>query len=285
MFPQLSSTARAVTYYLLALGMCVLLSLVIANGSAAAVAVMVTPTVSVVVMQLVVTRDGWHRAGWSSLGFGRLRRLGRGVWAAAIVLPLAVLLVSESAVRLTGLTSWHLPSTSDGADLAISLLILPFFCVFEEIGWRGYLTPLLTRGDRRLPHLLTGLLHGIWHLPIVFLATGAYLTVGDRWVIVPVFLGVLTCSGPVYAWVRLASGSIYPAVVLHAAFNWGLGVIDVVVVTRHPAAVAALGREAGIATLVVLAAVAVWSSTWSLPAGPAARAAAAAEPERVLSLR
>jgi membrane protease YdiL (CAAX protease family) len=261
MFPDLSSTARAVTYYLLALGLCAALALLIPDGQAASVLAMLTPTMSVLLMQLVVTRDGWHRGGWTSLG---LSRLGRNLWPVAVALPLGVLVLSESAVLLTGLTSWHLPSVLDATDLMVEVPVTLVFVLFEEIGWRGYLSPLLAGTNRRPPHLITGLLHGIWHLPIVFLAGNAYLTEGNRWIIVPVFLAVLTCTGPIYGWTRQVSGSIYPAVILHATFDAGLSLIAVTVTTAHPDAVATLGREAGILTLVVVAAAAAWVSTWPL---------------------
>jgi uncharacterized protein len=257
-FPQLSSTARAVTYYLLALGMCAGLALVMPNGHAASVFAKLTPVLAVVIMQLVVTRDGWRSGGWTSLGFGRL---GARFWPVAVALPLGILLVSDAAVRLTGLTAWHLPSGADNLALLVDLPFMLFFVLGEEIGWRGYLGPLLAADGRRAPHLRTGLLHGIWHLPLVFLATGAYLTEGNRWIIVPIFLAVYTCAGQLYGWLRQASGSVYPAVLLHAAFNMGLGFVVIAVTATHPDAVAALGREAGIATLVVIAAVAMWTST------------------------
>jgi len=275
-FPQLSSTARAVTYYLLALGMCAGLALVMPNGHAASVFAMLTPVLAVVIMQLVVTRDGWRRGGWTSLGLGRL---GARFWPIAVALPLGILLVSEAAVRLTGLTAWHLPSGADNLALLADLPLMLFFVLGEEIGWRGYLGPLLAADGRRAPHLRTGLLHGIWHLPLVFLATGAYLTDGNRWIIIPIFLAILTCAGQLYGWLRQASGSVYPAVLLHAAFNMGLGFAVIAVTTTHPDAVAALGREAGIATLVVIAAVAMWTPT-RRTASPAASPPAV--PGRVL---
>jgi membrane protease YdiL (CAAX protease family) len=273
-FPHLSDTARAVTFYLLALGMCAALALTLPNGETAAVLAMLTPALSVLIMQLVVTRDGWRRSSWSSLGLGRL---GARVWPVAVLLPFALLLISESVVRLTGLTSWHLLS---GPDSLIVLTDLPFllvFVLFEEIGWRGYLGPLLAADGRRAPHLRTGLLHGIWHLPIVFLATDGYLTDGNRWIIVPVFLAVLTCAGQFYGWLREATGSVYPAVLAHATFNMGLGIAVYSTATTDPDAVAMLGREAGIVTLVLIAATALWVTTWR----PGTRTAPTGAPEPV----
>jgi len=194
-------------------------------------------------------------------------------------LPLGILLVSESAVRLTGLTSWHLLSSGDSLMVVGDLPFLLIFVLFEEIGWRGYLSPLLAADGRRAPYLRTGLLHGIWHLPLVYLATDSYLTEGNRWIIVPIFLGVLTCAGQLYGWLREVSGSVYPAVLTHAAFNMGLGIAVYGTTTTDPGAVAALGREAGIVTLVLVAATALWVATWRTgkPAVTEAAAPAGAE--------
>jgi membrane protease YdiL (CAAX protease family) len=260
-FPTLSLTARAVTYYQLALGMCIVLALYWPSGHAASVLAMATPALSVLALQLVVTRDGWRRGGWTSLGLGRLG--SRRVWAVATGLPLAVVAISEAAVRLTGLTSWHLPT---GAESVVWAAALPIGCAlafFEEIGWRGYLSPLMDQRGGRAAQLQVGLLHGIWHLPLVFLATDGYLTEGNRWVIVPIFLGVLTASGPLYGWLRRTSGSVWPAVVTHGVFNWALLLASTLAVTSHPDTVAALGREAGIVTLVALAGATLWFTTRS----------------------
>jgi hypothetical protein len=118
-------------------------------------------------------------------------------------------------VRLTGLTSWHLPSGMDSLGMVVDVPVMLVFVLFEEIGWRGYLGPLLAADGRRAPHLRTGLLHGIWHLPLVFLATDGYLTEGNRWIIVPIFLADFTCAGQLYGWLRQVSGSVYPAVLTH----------------------------------------------------------------------
>ena len=281
MFPTLSNTARAVTFYLMALGLCCALALVMPNGEAAAVFAMLTPTVSVLIMQLVVTRDGWRRGGWASLGMGRL---GLRFWGIAVGLPVGLLFVSESLVGLTGLTQWHLPSGADSLLTLSDLPVMLVFVLFEEIGWRGYLGPLLVADGRRAPHLRTGLLHGIWHLPLVFLASHAYLTEGNRWIIVPIFLAVLTGAGQIYGWLREVSGSVYPAVLTHAVFNFGLGVIVLCTTTANPDAVAALGREAGIVTLVVLAAVALWITTRQAGGAPRVSAQTPDQPLRATSI-
>lgn len=259
MLTQLSPGRKAATFYALALGLCITICFLMRSaGEAAAVAAMLTPLTAVLLMQFVVTRDGYHKAGWQSLG---LNRSGLAYWPAAFLAPLLVLVGSESVVGLTGRTTADWSQLPGAVDLILNLVILLVFCFFEEIGWRGYLLPLLSRDRRPGPALVVGFLHGLWHLPIVFLVTGAYLTEGNRWLTVPIFLAILTAAGSLYGWLRDSSDSVWPAVITHAAFNLVLGVIADIWTTTEPGTVALVGRETGIATLgaLVIAAVVVHS--------------------------
>jgi membrane protease YdiL (CAAX protease family) len=76
---------------------------------------------------------------------------------------------------------------------------------------------------------------------------------------VPIFLAILTAGGSLYGWLRNSSGSMWPAVITHAVFNLGLGLIADTWTTTEPGTVALVGRETGIATLgaLVIAAVVV----------------------------
>jgi membrane protease YdiL (CAAX protease family) len=258
-FPHLSDRAKAAAYYALALGFCFAVTFAMrSSGEAAAVVAMLTPVTAVLLMQLVVTRDGWTRAGWRGLG---LRHAGFRVWPIAIAAPVAVLAVSEGIVALTGLTHGDLAALPSLPDVVIGLVITGVFCLAEEIGWRGYLLPLLQRDGRPAAALRTGFLHGLWHLPIVFVVPGAYLTDGNRWLTVPVFLAVLTTAGALYGWMRDVTGSVWPAVVTHAVFNMTLNVVADTRPTTDIDTVVLLGRETGIATLGALVVAAVFLTT------------------------
>jgi ABC-type uncharacterized transport system permease subunit len=50
--------------------------------------------------------------------------------------------------------------------------------------------PKLETGYPRLAPALVGFLHGVWHLPLMLLTT-VYNPVGNRFIVVPLFLGVL----------------------------------------------------------------------------------------------
>ena len=87
----------------------------------------------------------------------------------------------------------------------------------EEIGWRGYmLTRLIDSGVPR-PVLASGLIWGLWHVPVVL--AGGYAA-GPSPMSSAVFIMVsITSFGYVIARLRLETGSIWPAIVLHASWN------------------------------------------------------------------
>jgi membrane protease YdiL (CAAX protease family) len=66
------------------------------------------------------------------------------------------------------------------------------FSIAEEIGWRGYLLPRLAPALGTVRGMaLTGFLHGVYHLPVIFL-TPFYHPGGDRLILVPLFLAAFT---------------------------------------------------------------------------------------------
>ena len=136
-------------------------------------------------------------------------------------------------------------------NLAINIVIISFFAFFEEIGWRGYLLPKLATGYPKLAPALVGFLHGVWHLPLMLLTT-AYNPAGNRWIVVPLFLAVLTVAGILYGYLRNASGSLWPVVIAHGTFNAVLGVLAGAAVVANPTTAAYLTGETGVFTLLAL---------------------------------
>jgi membrane protease YdiL (CAAX protease family) len=123
----------------------------------------------------------------------------------------------------------------------------------EEIGWRGYmLTRLIDAGCPR-PILVSGLIWGLWHLPLIF--AGLYATGPSA--LSPVFsacifMGVVTSFAFIMAKLRLTTGSIWPPIVLHATWNATIqGVFDRA--TTGPAVLLWTG-ESGLLVLLILAA-------------------------------
>ena len=130
------------------------------------------------------------------------------------------------------------------------------FVFGEEIGWRGYLLPHLSAlGRRGLP--LSGLLHGIWHLPVLLL-TPYYHHAGNQLIVVPLFLASLTLTGVFYGELRLMTGSVWPATIAHTAGNSFSTALTALTATASPLVFEYLVGESGALTVIGLALVAAW---------------------------
>jgi len=201
----------------------------------------------VLLMLLVITPDGYHKAGWAQLG---LHRAGFRYWPLALLAPAAVLVASYGAATVVGTVTWQFEPDA-AINLAINIVIVSFFAFFEEIGWRGYLLPKLSASYPKLAPALVGFLHGVWHLPLMLLTT-AYNPAGDRLIVVPLFLAVLTVAGILYGYLRNASGSLWPVVIAHGTFNAVLGTLAGAAVAANPNTAAYLTGETGVFTLLAL---------------------------------
>jgi membrane protease YdiL (CAAX protease family) len=115
-------------------------------------------------------------------------------------------------------------------------LVAPFInaipALGEEIGWRGLLLPRLCRFGQWPAVILTGVIWGLWHAPVVLLGYNypgvppvealAFMAIGGA------LLSVL------FGWLRLASGSIWPSAIAHGCVNAVAGLGILVVAAGHP---------------------------------------------------
>jgi membrane protease YdiL (CAAX protease family) len=239
-------------FYVIALVLALLVALFGPTGTdAIQIFNMLTVTVAVLLMLLVITPDGYHREGWAELA---LHRAGWRYWPLALLAPTAVLVASYAGATLIGVVSLRFESDAV-INLAINLVIASFFAFFEEIGWRGYMLPKLASGYPRMAPALVGFLHGVWHLPLMLLTT-AYNPAGNRLIVVPLFLAILTVAGILYGYLRNASGSLWPVVIAHGTFNAVLGALAGAALVGNPNTAAYLTGETGVFTLVALVIVA-----------------------------
>jgi len=141
-----------------------------------------------------------------------------GAIGIALAFPVAVGIVAYGTAWATGLAGLDaLPSAGMVVPFAVGMGIGLVLAAGEEIGWRGYmLTRLIDAGVPR-PVLVGGLIWALWHVPLVL---GGVYAAGPS----PAFSAVLivvsiTSFGYVIGRLRLESGSVWAAVVLHAAWN------------------------------------------------------------------
>lgn len=107
-----------------------------------------------------------------------------------------------------------------GIFLAPLINILP--SLGEEIGWRGFMTPLFEKLTSRKPALIiSGIIWGLWHAPLIVLAGYEY---GKEYVGAP-YLGVLlfcvitTVLGIVLSFTYDKSKSVILPALMHGSFN------------------------------------------------------------------
>jgi uncharacterized protein len=197
--------------------------------------------------------------------------LGLRGWPFALLVPAALLIAVALAVFATGIAEFVPPADAPPLPLwalavALHLIIGSVFAFGEEAGWRGFLLPRLTGLGLAPAMALSGLLHGLWHLPLILLTT-LYHADGSRWIVLPEFLLLFVLAGFVYGYLRLATGSLWPAVLLHASFNETLAQTAEVTRAADPALLEYLGAESGLLTIAGTALVVLW-----IRLAPAARA-------------
>ena len=89
----------------------------------------------------------------------------------------------------------------------------------EEIGWRGYMLPRVQQlTSRRRAAVLTGFVHGCFHLPLILIAT-TYDQHGSRWFVAPMVVATITAGGVFYAYLWDRTGSVWPVAMAHGAVN------------------------------------------------------------------
>ncbi len=193
---------------------------------------MSTPTLAVLLMKLVVTRDGWSRAGWRALG---LRRSRRRTWPLAIGIAFAASLVASAAVWGSPVAGLHASNAAvdELINFVITIVLLSLTVVLaEEIGWRGYLLPTLRSLGRNRALIIVGLVHASWHVPLILL-TSLYHTDGRRLLVLPLFVSTIVAASFVFGYLRLASGSVWPSTLAHATHNASWALLGAFTTTSH----------------------------------------------------
>src|SRR5215210_6096938 len=184
-----------------------------------------TPALATLIMLLVVTREGYSKEGWKLLG---LHHLGLNVWWIAFGVTFLLSLAASIIVWATPFASFVFPEggvVNPIIQFLITVLLFTLtFALWEEIGMRGYLLPKLLPLGRTRALLLVGLVHATWHMPLIFL-TPLYHTAGNRLIVVSLFVGTIVAASFVFGYLRIYTGSVWPASIAHAVHNAAWGVL------------------------------------------------------------
>jgi uncharacterized protein len=264
MFTKLTDTSKSTVFtvlvLLMALAMAVMFRAMGVTSEGPTIGLyMSTPAMAALVMLLVVTRDGFSREGWKGLG---LHRLGLSVWWIAIGVTLLTSLVASAIVWATPLAEFVVPEGGLGDPLLqflIQVVIMTLtFSLGEELGWRGYLLPQLLSVGRTRALMLVGLIWAAWHMPLIFL-TPLYHSAGNRLIVLPLFVGTIVAASFVFGYLRILTGSVWPASLAHSVHNAAWGTLGALTASSSPVVVNEyLAGDNGILILVATAVVAVW---------------------------
>lgn len=243
MFRNLCDYQKALVFIILTLGLGLIFILL--HNPVLITLYMFIPTISALLLMLVVTRDGYSARGWARLG---LHKMGfRGLFA-ALMLPVLVLGIGYALVWMMRPESYQaLPKGVKAGGIALSFILITgfntiSFSLGEELGWRGYLHSALIRGGRLKTYLITGLVWAVWHYPLIFL-TDSYNADGNRLWTTLMFTMTLISLSVILGEMRFRVGSVWPAALFHSSHNVTWGILGGMSVTSFPAVIYLAGES------------------------------------------
>jgi membrane protease YdiL (CAAX protease family) len=191
-----------------------------------------SPAIAAVIVRKWITREGFADAGLK-LNLSRGWRYYLVAWLlplpiSAIVIGLVVVLgIGDPDFSLHRAMGALLPNTAIPAlpsfiwaIIPIGFLINSLYATFilwgEEFGWRGYLQIRLFSENPLLAAVTTGIIWGIWHYPLNLRGYNFPEHPVLGLAVFPVSTVLLSI---IFGWLRLRSGSVWPACLAHAATN------------------------------------------------------------------
>ena len=193
------------------------------------------PALAAIITKLIYQRN-LRGIGW---GWGKIR-----YQATSLVLPLILGLIGFGLVWSLGFGGFYNEAfiaeaqtgiadtfgVNVGSPLLIVLvlilvngtvgLLLPgLFAIGEEIGWRGFLVPELYKHvDFTQTSLISGVIWVVYHYPLLIGIVAPQMGISVWPLLLSAMIGGVGISF-IVAWLRLCSGSLWTAVIFHAALN------------------------------------------------------------------
>lgn len=184
-------------------------------GSILVLPLMWTPAIAAF-LACIIHKENIRTFGW---------HIGKPIYSLiAYLLPILYAGLTYSIIWLSGLGEVDMsvlgrnPAQEIFHSLTIGLIPALFLALGEEIGWRGFLVPRLRQEmSYKNTALLSGMMWGIWHIPLII--SGGYRSSAPIWYSILCFLILIIGISFVFTWIRLQSGSLWTAVILHATHN------------------------------------------------------------------
>lgn len=220
-----------------------------------ALAMMATPALSAVIVVQYVERPASRAEALGLKPVGGARRLIPFL-ALGLVVPIALIALALPIGALLGV--YHpdlvhfsgfraqlealgaaMPPIPIAVLVAIQCVAIGFGAFIntipalgEEIGWRGWLLPRLLPLGPVPAILISGVIWGLWHAPVVLLGYNYPGVPG--WLGLLAMIGMCTVVGGVFGWLRLRSGTVWPAALAHGSFNAAAGMSMLFTAADHP---------------------------------------------------
>jgi uncharacterized protein len=286
--PGTSPKKKIITYLLLLLLLsCIFYAFIISAGTLQAqgglyvLALMWCPGIAGMLTQLIYEHS-LRGLGWKP---GKFKYL-----AQAYLLPLGYCLVVYGITWISGLgnfpnaeylaqlrQTYTSGASSDAVLIAIYTGNVAVFGLLgglisglgEEIGWRGFFLPELCKVmSTTKAMLISGVIWVLWHMPLIFFADYSLPGV-PRWYAALMFTILVIGISFAFGWLRLKSGSLWPAAVLHASHNLFVQNIFTPLTAQNritPYIIDEFG--VGLAIMGIILAIVVWKNNKLLPQTP-----------------
>lgn len=192
-------------------------------------------------------------------------KLGRFIYyPLALLLPIVYAGLTYGVIWLTGAGTLDIdalgpkPMTSFLFSMSFGLLTSCFLALGEEIGWRGSLVPQLAKRTTFFwTALISGVIWGIWHIPLII--GGGYSSGAPTWFAIICFMFDILGMSFAFAWIRMKSGSFWPAVLLHATHNTFIqSILDRVTINSGHTEYYSTEFGLGLAIMGVIVAIIFW---------------------------
>ena len=180
----------------------------------------------------------WWLVGW----FGPSLLVLVGALVYFVIFPAsydAQLTMLTNQLDLAGTSSesispWQIVLLQTGVAMLISPLLNLVATFGEEFGWRAYLLPKLAEKGTRKALIISSLIWGVWHWPVILMGHNYGLGYwGYPWSGLLAMTWFCLSAGVFIGWVTLKAGSVWPAVFAHGALN-GLAAIGMLFVKGQP---------------------------------------------------
>jgi membrane protease YdiL (CAAX protease family) len=180
----------------------------------------------------------------------------------------------EAAGSASPASPWLIVALQILQALLLAPLLNAISTFGEEFGWRAYLQPKLMPLGASKAVLLTGVIWGVWHWPLILMGYNYGLDYFGAPFLGPLAMVWFTLAlAVIFGWLSFKAQSVWPAVIGHGALN-GIAAIGILLVRGEPSTLlgpAPTGIVGGLAMTLFAAVLLIAPNalkTKAVPAGP-----------------